>query len=70
MTAAGLRERLEALALHRQRLEAELREVRRDTGKVLLEVQEDKDVSLQEAATILALSRPTLYCLIHDAEAR
>jgi len=64
-----LRNRLKELATRRLRLESELSEVRCETGAALLEVRDDEDETLTEAADILVLSRPTIYCLLEDAEA-
>lgn len=64
-----LRDRLAALASRRADLEQQLRQVRRDTGAALLEVNDDDDLTLTAAAVILDLSRPTVYCLLEDTEA-
>jgi len=65
----NLREKLESLAAERHEHEEQLTGIRRATGEALLEVNEDEHLRLTEAAGILGLSRPTVYCLISDAEA-
>lgn len=65
--SAPLRNRLEDLASDRAYLESKLSEVRRNMGLALLEVRDDDDLSLTEAAGILGISRPTAYCLLEDA---
>jgi hypothetical protein len=67
--ALPLRERLESLARERSEHEEQLQGIRRATGEALLEVRDDDELSLTEAATILDLSRPTVYCLLEDAGA-
>lgn len=65
-----LRKDLATLAHLRKSLEALLTNCRCKTGEVLLEVRrEGVGLTLTEAAAILGLSRPTVYCLLEDAEA-
>lgn len=64
-----LRERLESLARERSEHEEQLQGIRRATGEALLEVRDDDELSLTEAAAILDLSRPTVYLLLEDAGA-
>lgn len=68
MTLPPLRLRLGALANERRTLEEELRACRQLSGKTLLEVREDPDLTLTEAGSILGISKPTVYLLLHDAE--
>lgn len=63
----GLREKLESLAAERREHEQQLTGIRRATGEALLEVSDDEHLTLTEAASILGLSRPTVYCLLEDA---
>jgi predicted DNA-binding protein (UPF0251 family) len=56
------------LASRREGAEGSLQRIRRETGAALLEVGDEKGLTLTEAASILGLSRPTVYCLLEDAK--
>ncbi|MDX6609045.1 MAG: hypothetical protein QOF85_970 [Solirubrobacterales bacterium] len=68
MELLPLRDRLKAFALELADLEAQLRGVRSEIGAALLEVRGTEGFTLTEAAQILGFSRPTVYCLLEDAE--
>lgn len=64
----SLPDRLAELGRERQEHEDSLRSIRIAIGRALLEVREDDELTLTEAAQLLGLSRQTVFCLLRDAE--